>query len=194
MSYRKRHLLPSHTLATPYIRLSLHAHVRERPAQITSPVQVALLSTMQNTTPKRTRKTEWYWTSQRDDAAECIALDALTDAAIAKQVGVATRTIADWKLVPEFATRVAENRNRYRAEAEADRARIRSTGYAVIEARVQRKCERLRQLEEVRLARARLATSDAEWAGKRRLYRACSTSRAIYWARTNGYGCDRFFD
>jgi len=33
----------------------------------------------------------------------------------------------------------------------------------VIEARVKRKCERLLQLEEVRLARARLASSDAEW-------------------------------
>jgi hypothetical protein len=134
-------------------------------------------------TSKRTRKSEWYWTPPRDLAAERVALDAVSDAEIAKEVGVARRTISDWKLVPEFAERVEEHRIAFRAEAEAARARIRTTGFAIIEERVKRKNERLRQLEQIRVARAAAAGEDAEW-----LAQGGSTGLVIRRDRSVGQG------
>ena len=109
------------------------------------------------------RHTEWIWTPQRDLAAERIAIDAMSDDQISKEAGIGRRTLNDWKLVPEFAARVEEDRARFRAEAEAQRSRVRATGFAIIEERVRRKNERLHQLEAIRAARAIAAGTDAEW-------------------------------
>lgn len=131
---------------------------------------------------KATRK-EWIWTPQRDTAAELLAIDAMTDTDIAKSVQIGVSTLWDWKLIPDFIARVEENRARLRAEAEADRQRIRTTGFAIIEERVKRKNERLRQLEEIRIARSIAAGTDPEW-----LVQGGSTGLIIRKERSVGNG------
>jgi hypothetical protein len=105
----------------------------------------------------------WSWTPPRERAAEMVALDAQADEEIAREVGVNRTTLKRWKRVGEFRARVLEIRGRLRAEAEEQRQRVREAGYATIEERVRRKSERLRQIEEVRRARAEVARLDPEW-------------------------------
>lgn len=49
------------------------------------------------------------WTPARDEAAELLAADVLSDRQIAEQVGVSRKSIHDWKQVPEFAAKVQEH-------------------------------------------------------------------------------------
>lgn len=58
----------------------------------------------------------WEWTDQREDAALLAAEDRLTDEQIAEKCGIDRRTLARWKLVPDFASRVAEHRALWREE------------------------------------------------------------------------------
>lgn len=54
--------------------------------------------------------TGFRWTPQRDQAAQLVAEDSLTDEAIASEVGVSRRQLARWKCDGEFAARVEEIR------------------------------------------------------------------------------------
>lgn len=58
--------------------------------------------------PQKDTESGWSWTSPKQRAAALLAEDELTDEEIADEVGVIRRTIARWKLVPEFAARVRE--------------------------------------------------------------------------------------
>ena len=53
--------------------------------------------------------TEFRWDSRRDAAAVLVAEDALTDEAIAEQVGISKRTLERWKQAEPFRERVAEH-------------------------------------------------------------------------------------
>ncbi len=49
---------------------------------------------------------QWVWNARRETAALLVAQDELTDAQIAKEVGVSRKTLAEWKLRSEFRARV----------------------------------------------------------------------------------------
>jgi hypothetical protein len=55
---------------------------------------------------RRPVKDGWVWTRQREKAARLCADGRLTDARIAAQVGVSTRTLERWRVVPEFQAKV----------------------------------------------------------------------------------------
>jgi len=57
---------------------------------------------------------------QREEAAQHVAADYLTDARIAAQVGICRRTLGYWKCQPDFAARVNALRAAYRAQLMAD--------------------------------------------------------------------------
>ena len=49
------------------------------------------------------------WTVRRRRAAQLVAEDEISDAAIARQCGITDRTLRNWKHYPGFAARVAEH-------------------------------------------------------------------------------------
>jgi DNA-binding XRE family transcriptional regulator len=67
--------------------------------------------------------TEFRWTTQREQAAQLVADDALSDQSIADKLGVTRQTLANWKREPAFQQRVAEH-------LEAAREAIRAEGIA----------------------------------------------------------------
>jgi hypothetical protein len=77
-------------------------------------------------------------TGRQEEAAALLAADRLSDDKIADQLGIVRRTLANWKLLEEFAVRVATLRTEIRE-------RIRSHGIAIVE-------ERVRRLDETRTA------------------------------------------
>lgn len=54
-------------------------------------------------------------TQRRQRAAELVADDSLIDAAIAAEVGVCRRTLAYWKVQPDFVAEVSRIRRAYAA-------------------------------------------------------------------------------
>ena len=71
----------------------------------------------------------WKWTKPKELAAKLLAEDELTDDQIAERCGVVRRSLAKWKVHPEFKVRVSQNVDAYRK-------RILSSGLAVRENRV----------------------------------------------------------
>lgn len=63
---------------------------------------------MAKKTPQNDTESGWSWTSAKHRAAALLAEDELTDDEVAADAGVIRRTLARWKLVPEFAARVRE--------------------------------------------------------------------------------------
>ncbi len=76
---------------------------------------------IQNVTEKRAR--------QREEAAQHVAGDYLTDARIAARVGICRRTLGYWKRQPDFAARVGAVRAAYHAQITAEFA-ARAPGFA----------------------------------------------------------------
>lgn len=108
------------------------------------------------------------WTTPREQAAQRVAEDRLTDDAIAVEVGVARRTLAAWKSVPEFQERVRDLVADYR---EAVRAR----GIAVVENRLGALQQRWELLEQVRRERAAEMGDEAPGGGTGLLVRKFKT-------------------
>ena len=73
---------------------------------------------------------EWTWTNKKELAAQLSADDSLSDVKIAKEVGIATRSLTRWKLDPEFRARVAEHVDAWKLE-------IRKRGLAIKERRIE---------------------------------------------------------
>lgn len=88
----------------------------------------------------------FQWNAKREEAALLVAEDRLTDDEIAKQAGVSRQALDGWKKRPEFAARVEEH-------LEAFRARVRRRGIAIAERRVealQDRWERMRRVIDER--------------------------------------------
>lgn len=85
---------------------------------------------------------DFEWSELSEEAAKDLSLGELSDEAIAEKAGVSRRTLATWKLHPEFATRVAEI-------LDAFRARIRRRGIAILERRVDALDDRWRRMQRV---------------------------------------------
>lgn len=103
--------------------------------------------------------TAWSWTRQRERAAALAADDALTDEQIAGRLSVSAATLARWKRAPEFACRVAQH-------VEAFRAAVTGQGVADKVKRIralQLRWERLHQVIEERAQAAQ--PGDAPGAG-----------------------------
>ena len=89
----------------------------------------------------------FQWTTAREEAAQMLADDRLTDEQIASKVGITRRALAKWKNFPEFAERVS-------SIVEAERKAILKRGIAVKANRVGAQNNRWRKLERVMEARA----------------------------------------
>jgi hypothetical protein len=89
----------------------------------------------------------FVWNAEKEEAAQLVAEDKLTDPKIARRAKVSERTLYRWKVHPEFAARVAEHRAEY--------ARIvRSRGIAIVENRVEAYNERWILMKTVITSRA----------------------------------------
>jgi hypothetical protein len=84
----------------------------------------------------------FVWTNRRAEAAQLLADDELPDHEIAAKVGVIRRTLAIWKLHPEFAARIKEIRDDYAAA-------IRARGIAERQNRVDAANDRHRRMQQV---------------------------------------------
>jgi hypothetical protein len=82
------------------------------------------------------------WSAKATEAAVAVALDEQTDEAIAAAAGVSRRTLANWKLRPEFVARVEEHRAEFREV-------VRRRGIARLDRRVAALNERWINLQEV---------------------------------------------
>ena len=87
------------------------------------------------------------WTKPKELAAALVAADALSDEDIGVKCGVSRQTLACWKKHPEFAGRVREH-------VEAFRASVRARGIAVLENRVHRLNADWQRMQALRAARA----------------------------------------
>lgn len=72
---------------------------------------------------------EFQWTAKREQAAQFVADDNLTDDEICAKVGVSNRQLDRWKAIPEFKVRVREH-------VAAWKARIMERGIAIKERRI----------------------------------------------------------
>jgi hypothetical protein len=73
---------------------------------------------------------KFAWSQQREEAAQLVADDRLSNDAIALKIGVSTKQLGRWKANPEFAARVASH-------VAAWRERIRRRGLALKERRIE---------------------------------------------------------
>ena len=74
---------------------------------------------VQNATENR----PFAWTPARETALQLLVEDRLTDEAIARQVGVCRRTLAYWKVHPDFVAAAQRMVDRYAAELRRDSLR-----------------------------------------------------------------------
>ena len=88
-----------------------------------------------------------FWTRRTERAALLVAEDQLTDAAIAKELGVVKATVENWKKRPEFRARV-------QGHVEAFAAALRAKGIADRQNRVDALNERWAAMQQVIAARA----------------------------------------
>lgn len=84
----------------------------------------------------------FQWTPIREQAAELLIVDELSDMEICAKLDIGARTLYDWKLIPEFSERIAEGKRQIRE-------RIRNTGLAIVENRIRAKTRRHAKLERV---------------------------------------------
>jgi hypothetical protein len=73
---------------------------------------------------------KFAWSQQREDAAQLVADDRLSNDAIAAQVGISAKQLERWKLNPEFAARVDKHIALWRE-------RVRRQGLALKERRIE---------------------------------------------------------
>ncbi len=92
--------------------------------------QGGLHKMIQKVTAKRAR--------QREEAAQHVAGDYLTDERIAAQVGICRRTLGYWKRQPDFAARVGAVRAAYHARITAE-FMARAPGFAQNDPNLHRK-------------------------------------------------------
>jgi len=64
--------------------------------------------------------TDFRWTAQREQAAQLVADDSLSDESIASRVGVSRQTLAVWKRKPAFQQRVTEHLDAAREAIKAE--------------------------------------------------------------------------
>ena len=70
-----------------------------------------------------TENRPFTWTPARKTALELLVEDRLTDAAIARQVGVCRRTLGYWKAHPDFVAAAQRLVNDYAAQLRRDAVR-----------------------------------------------------------------------
>lgn len=87
------------------------------------------------------------WNEPRERAATLVAEDKLSDLEIATELDVSRRTLANWKLHPDFQARVDEH-------VAAFRAAVRRRGIAIVENRVDAQQDRWRRMKRLIEARA----------------------------------------
>lgn len=92
-------------------------------------------------------RASFRWDKRREEAAFDVAVDELTDDAIAAKAGVSRQALVAWKAHPDFAARVES----HLAEI---RARVRRHGIAVVENRVLAQQRRWLALQQVIAERA----------------------------------------
>jgi len=91
--------------------------------------------------------TEFQWNGRREEAASLLAQDVLTDEQIAEKVGISRRQLANWKLVPEFAAKVA-------SIVEETRQALQRRGIAERQNRVNALNDRWDRMQRIIAARA----------------------------------------
>jgi hypothetical protein len=91
--------------------------------------------------------TAFRWSEKSERAAGLVAQDALTDEAIAADVGIARRTLERWKLDPAFAGRVAALVAEFAAAVKAEGIANRQNRVAALD-------DRWRRMQRVVEARA----------------------------------------
>lgn len=95
-----------------------------------------------------TESTPFQWSDAATDAAVLVAEDRLTDAAIARKVGVSRSTLARWKRHPEFRAQVTTHYDELQARA-------RKRGIARLDRRIASANDRHTRMETLIKARAK---------------------------------------
>ncbi|HLV78743.1 MAG TPA: hypothetical protein VKT32_00635 [Chthonomonadaceae bacterium] len=98
----------------------------------------------------------WVWTANKERAAALVAADELADEAIAAEVGIAPRTLRNWKTRTEFAERVFEILEATRQEC----LKFGVASRAERLARMNRRWEKIHKIIEERAAAARQWTEE----------------------------------
>jgi hypothetical protein len=93
--------------------------------------------------------TKFEWNAKREEAALLVAQDRLSDEEIAKSVGVERRTLARWKLHPDFQSRVEKIIEEIRAKLVAKGIREKQNRLDALNDRCERMTNVIKQRAQV---------------------------------------------